>query len=444
MRSSCLLFSTRSIFVPAYQPTYPKTYPNCRHLLREGALFALFALLTAFGVFAQEPGAGAGVTSTTIRIGSVLDLDGEARMRGTALKTGLEAALRSEKIQGRAIELIVQNDSFDPKKAIEATKQMIKQGIFAMIGNASGPSVKAILPLLAENNIPAVGFSIGVDYLRTGVGGIVNYRASFAQESKLVIDTALAAGVKPQEICAYLPNDAGGIANLNAIKVVLAKQPAMAETVNKIQQIIDMSGEEPNRNGIGPVGFYSRHTQMQVRPGYDSLKQWEKAANTRCRLVMLVGGTNPPTSSFIGYTRYKGEKWTISVTSQVEVPTLLNDLRNYQVADKIALTQVVPALDSSLAIVEAARKDLGDRFDSSSLEGYIVGKMFLAAMRSVKGEISRGNFLNAVRGHTFDLDGLTLDFTGDNQGSDLVQLYSLENGDFKPQTPQQAQKAFQQ
>ncbi len=139
---------------------------------------------------------------------------------------------------------------------------------------------------------------------------------------------------------------------------------------------------------------------MQVRPGYDSLKQWEKAANTRCRLVMLVGGTNPPTSSFIGYTRYKGEKWTISVTSQVEVPTLLNDLRNYQVADKIALTQVVPALDSSLAIVEAARKDLGDRFDSSSLEGYIVGKMFLAAMRSVKGEISRGNFLNAVRGHT--------------------------------------------
>lgn len=81
--------------------------------------------------------------------------------------------------------------------------------------------------------------------------------------------------------------------------------------------------------------------------------------------------------------------------------------------------------------------------DSSSLEGYIVGKIFLAAMRTIKGEINRASFLNAVRGRTFDLGGLTLDFTNDNQGSDLVQIYVLDAGFFKPYSAQEIQRIFQ-
>lgn len=414
-------------------------FPNS-HLPFGCGLLALIVLVIAFsGAYAQDTG----VTPGAIRVGSVIDLDGEAKMRGQAIKTGLETALKNEKIQGRAIEFIALNDSFNPKVAVEATKQLLKQGIFVMMGNASGPSVKAILPLLAENKIPAIGFPIGVDYLRPGIGDIINFRASFAQEANLVIDAALAAGVKPREICAYLPNDAGGLTNLTMLKTALAKQPDMAEIVKKIEQVITMPGEEPDRNGIGPVGFYTRHTQMQSRQGYNSLKQWEKAANTKCRLVMTVGGTNLPTASFIGYSRYKGEEWVISVTSQIELMTFVGDLNSYSVTDKVIVTQVVPALDATLPIVDAARKDLGDRFDSSSMEGYIVGKMFLAIMRSIKGDITRDSFLNAARGHTFDLGGLQLDFTNDNQGSDFVQFLYLESGAFKPQTTQQIQKAFQ-
>lgn len=119
-----------------------------------------------------------------------------------------------------------------------------------------------------------------------------------------------------------------------------------------------MPGEEPNRNGIGPVGFFTRHTLAQARPGYDSLKQWEKAANTQCRLVMTIGGTNLPLSSFINYSRYKGEKWLISVTSQIEVTAFSDELKKNQVTDGIIVTQIVPALDAPLPIVDEARKAL--------------------------------------------------------------------------------------
>ena len=400
-------------------------------------LLALTAL--AGGAYAQDPG----ITPTAIRVGSIVDLDGESKMRGQSVKAGVETALKNEKIQGRAIELTVLNDSFMPKNAVEAAKQLIGQGVFAMIGNTGGPSIKAELPLLAENKIPAVGFPIGVDYLRPGVGDIINFRASFAQEAALIMETALAAGVKAQEICAYLPNDAGGVANLKMIKTALAKQPDMAETITKLEQIIALPGEEPERNGIGPVGFYTRHTQTQARPGYDSLKQWEKIAKTKCRLVMLVGGTNPPTSSFIGYSRYKNEKWLVSVMSQIDIPALIEDLNKYQITDKILLTQVVPALDAALPIVDEARKALGSQFNNSSLEGYMVGKLFLAILRNVKGELSRASFLSAARGQTFDLGGFPLDFTNDNQGSDFVQPYVLEGGAFKARTTQQLQKIFQ-
>ena len=380
------------------------------------------------------------MTPSAIRVGSVLDLEGESKMRGRAIKAGLETALKNEKVQGRPIEYLVLNDSFNPKVAVEATRQLVDQGAFAMLGNTGGPSIKASLPLLAENKVPAVGFSIGVDFLRNGKGDIVNFRASFAQEAALVLDAALSSGIKPQEICAYLPNDAGGMSNLAALTKILAKQPNMTDTVRKLEQIIAMTGEEPNRNGIGPVGFFTRHTQMQARPGYDSLKQWEKTANTRCRLVMTVGGTNLPLTNFISYSRYKGETWPISVTSQVEVTAFKDDLKKNKVLDKIVLTQAVPALDSSLPIVEEARKALGERFDSSSLEGYMVGKMFVTILRNVKGEITRSSFLDTVRGHSFDLGGLPLDFTNDNQGSDFVQLLALEDGAFKPKTAQQLQQ----
>ena len=383
-----------------------------------------------------------GVTSTTVKIGGVMDLKGQSNELGLGMQAGINAALKGEKIQNRAIEFTALNDFYTPADTIKSTRQLIDQGIFLMLGSVGTPTAKVALPILAENKIPAVGFFTGAGLLRPGVGDIVNFRASYVQEITNTIEAALSAGVKPQEICAYVQNDAYGMAGVSGIKTALEKQPGMAEVIGKLEQILAMNGEEPARNGIGPVGVYPRNAS-RAREGYLSLKQWEQAAGTRCRLVVTVG-TYTPIASFIGYSRYKSDNWVVSAVSFTGTNNLIQALVDHKVTDKVILTNVVPALDSPLPIVEEARKALGDQLSYVSLEGFIVGKMFLAITRNIKGNITRENFLKAVRGQTFDLDGLNLDFTNDNQGSDFVQLAYLDNGELKSTTPQQLAKAFQQ
>ena len=49
-----------------------------------------------------------------------------------------------------------------------------------------------------------------------------------------------------------------------------------------------------------------------------------------------------------------------------------------------------------------------------------------------EGRITRAKFLANLRGRKFDLGGLTLDYSNDNQGSDLVLLTNLTSDGFKP------------
>lgn len=383
----------------------------------------------------------AGVTGTTIQIGGVMDLNGASKGLGLGMKAGIEAALNGEKIQNHSIKFVVLNDYYTPTETVKATQQLIDQGIFLMLGNVGTPTAKVALPILATNKVPAVGFFTGADLLRPGVGDIINFRASYVQEIATTVETALAAGVKPQEICAFVQNDAYGMAGISGLKVALAKQPGMAETISKLEQILAMPGEEPARNNVGPVGVYLRNGKI-VREGYLSLKRWEKTANTHCRLIVTVG-TYAPIADFIGYSRLKGDNWVVSAVSFTGTDYLLKAVEAYKITNGVIITNVVPALDSSLPIVEEARKALGDQLNYVSLEGFVVGKMFLAITRDIKGDITRENFLKTVRGRTFDLGGLKLDFTNDNQGSDLVQLSYLDGGELKSATPQQLGKIFQ-
>jgi hypothetical protein len=87
------------------------------------AMVGFLSLITSGGVCQSADMQGDGVTPTSIRIGSIMDLDDETQMRGQAIKIGLESALKGEKVEGRTIELTVLNDSYSPQKAVERYKE---------------------------------------------------------------------------------------------------------------------------------------------------------------------------------------------------------------------------------------------------------------------------------------------------------------------------------
>ena len=189
------------------------------------------------------------------------------------------------------------------------------------------------------------------------------------------------------------------------------------------------TGDNPYRNNIGPVGVYKRNT-FSSRDGYQSLKAWEAASGLSCRLVVTVGAY-ASIANFIGYASMKGENWIYSAVSFTGAENLKNALSEFGVTENVIVTQVVPPLDSSLPIVRDARKALGSKLNYVSLEGYVVGRFMLQAMKSIPGkEVTRDGLLSTIKGKRFDIGGLVLDFSNDNQGSDLVISTYLANDRF--------------
>ncbi len=407
--------------------------PSCRigwkHRWRFRHTLACVLVAAAFAP-GRAGWAQQGVTDRLIRIGGVMDLEGRSRGLGLGMKAGIEAAIRNQRVKGRRIEFVTLNDSYTPTKTIKATNTLVTQGVFVMIGNVGTPTAKVSLPILARSKVPAVGFFTGAGILRPGVGDIVNFRASYVQETAAVIRAAIDAGVSPVQICAYVQNDAYGMAGVIGIKRALSALPGTEVVTKTLDVILQQQGENPARNDLGPVGVYQRNT-FTSRSGYQSLKNWEQISKAPCKVVITVGTYNA-ISKFAAYSRYKGQDWIISAVSFTGADNFHKALADANIHDRVIMTQVVPALDSKIAIVTEARQKLGDRFGWVSLEGFIVGKLWLDAMEKVQGRITRAKFLANLRGRKFNLGGLSLDYSSDNQGSDLVVLTNLTSDGFKP------------
>ena len=380
---------------------------------------AAFSALAAFGLALEAVAATrTGVDDKTIYVGGVLDLEGQSRGLGQGMRDGIEAAFRGVQVRGRSLKYVTVNDSYTPELTVRGTQQLIDSGIFAMLGNVGTPTAKVALPILAQNEIPAVGFFTGAGLLRPGVGEVINYRASYIEEAAAVIDQALDNGMDVDQICAYVQNDAYGMSGVEGIKVALKKRTKTRQIIERLDQILALEGDNPARNNIGPVGVYQRNT-LTSREGYESLKKWETENNVQCRLVISVGTYNA-VGRFVGYSRYKGEDWLISAVSFTGADNIKNVLTQFGVHDRFIMTQVVPPLDENLPIIKEAKAALGADFGYVSLEGYIVGKMFVAILNKVDGDLTRSNFVKAAKGNSFNVGGLDLSFRRNNQGSTLV------------------------
>ena len=393
-----------------------------------GAAVAALASILAISVNSAAI-AEIGITSDKIVIGGVMDLEGRSRGLGRGMRDGILAAFQGQKVKGRSIEFVTLNDSYNPSKTIAATEQLVGRGIFAMLGNVGTPTAKVSLPLLDAADVPAVGFFTGAGLLRPGPGDVVNYRASYVQETAAVIEAAIRSGLKPGEICAFVQNDAYGMAGIAGVKAALQKAGNASEIVASLDEIMSQTGTDPYRNNIGPVGVYKRNT-FSSRDGYQSLKAWEVASGLRCRLVVTVGAY-ASIANFIGYASMKGENWIYSAVSFTGAENLKNALAEFGVGENVIVTQVVPPLDSPLPIVRDARKALGSKLNYVSLEGYVVGRFMLQALKAIPGnEVTRDGLLSTINGKRFDVGGLVLDFSNDNQGSDLVISTYLANDSF--------------
>lgn len=373
---------------------------------------SLRACLFGLGLAMTPAYAEPGVNADTIVFGQVAAFEGPAASLGRDMRTGLLAAFeeanRTGGVRGHKLSLISEDDSYDPAKSAMATRKLVNEGkVFALIGATGTPTAAAAEPIAAEAGVPFIAPFTGAQFLRDRAKKtVVNLRASYGQETEAMVDH-LTKDKAITRIAILYQNDAFGRAGLTGVQQALATR------------------------GMAPVAatMFERNTIAVKVP----LLEIERS---KPEAVILVG-PHQPCAEFIRLSRRFGINPLFVTLSFVGSNALANDLK----ADGagVVVTQVVPfPEDESLSIVAYYRAalrahDAAAKPGFVSLEGYLAGRLAIAALQKAGGEPRRQTFLDTMLSNSFDLDGFPLSFgLGSNQGSSKVFLTILQrDGSFR-------------
>jgi branched-chain amino acid transport system substrate-binding protein len=355
-----------------------------------------------------------GVTADTILFGQSAPLDGPASALGQGMRRGILAAFdsanRAGGIHGRMLKLISRDDAYEPDRSILQTRKLIEEDkVFALIGAVGTPTSKAAQPIAAAANVPFIGPFTGAAFLRDPkLSNVINVRASYDAETEAWIKH-LTEDLKVTKIGIFYQDDAFGRAGLDGVKAAMAKR-----------------GME-----LAAEATYERNT-VAVKTALLTLKRAEPEA------VVMVGAYTP-CAEFIKLARKISFNPVFVNISFVGASALARELG----ADGqgVIVSQVVPfPWDASLPVVadyQAAltAEDPQAQVDFVSLEGYLVGRLAIAAIEKSGADLRREGLLATIRTTgKFPIGGLVMTFGPDkNDGLDDVFMTVIQaDGSFKP------------
>src|SRR5215472_2230700 len=114
--------------------------------------------LTQLPAAAQTKVTNEGITPTEIVIGTHQDLSGPIKVWGVPVSNGMKMAVEEINaaggINGRKLKLILEDNGYDPKKAVLASQKMVERDkVFAMIGPMGSPTVLAAQDVLFDAGV---------------------------------------------------------------------------------------------------------------------------------------------------------------------------------------------------------------------------------------------------------------------------------------------------
>ena len=117
-------------------------------------LGTLIGALAAPVAFAQSQG----ISKTEIVLGSILDLSGPLAGPSKQARNGMQMRVdeinENGGIAGRKIKLLVEDNGYDPKKAILAAQKLVNRDeVFAIVGHLGTAQNMAAMPILFEKNV---------------------------------------------------------------------------------------------------------------------------------------------------------------------------------------------------------------------------------------------------------------------------------------------------
>jgi branched-chain amino acid transport system substrate-binding protein len=392
-------------FFGVNQLSYSKTMT--RHGWIVSGRFGL-ALAAAILVAAGAPAwAENGIYPDRIVLGQPAALDGPAAELGQGMREGLLAAFAEANDAGgvnkRRIELISVDDGYDPNRSIVAAKKLINEDkVFALVGSVGTPTSAAVQPIASAAGIPLIGPFTGAEFLRDAdKDKVVNVRASYFQETETMVEH-LTTDLGVTRIAIFYQDDAFGQAGLAGVKIALDKRGMT----------------------LAAEGSYERNTTA-VKRALLTIK------DARPEAVIMIGAYKP-CAEFIKLAREIKLDAVFVNISFVGAEALARELGRDGAG--VVVTQVVPfPRDEKIPLVARYQAELTALDPTAapgfvSLEGYIVGRLVVAALQKSGDDVTRAALLEAIaKTGNFDFDGVTLTYgAANNRGSNQVFLTVIQ------------------
>ena len=307
------------------------------------------------------------VSGETVSVGMSAALSGPASALGHGVKTGIESYFSRVNaeggVNGHTLVLEALDDSYEPAKAAPNMNTLIDdKGVIAVMGNVGTPTAIVTVPIANEKQTLLFGAYTGAGVLRQTPPDryIINYRASYAEETAAMVDGLLGAGIKPEEIAFFTQNDGYGDAGYSgAVAALKAK---------------GFSGTDSLAHGR-----YARNT-TNVEGALGTILD----ADIEPKAIIMVGAY-APCAEFIKQAKLDlPDAHFINVSFVGSIPLLKNLGAD---AEGVIVTQVVPHYASDLPGVAQYRADLkaygdGAEPDFVSLEGYLAAKVFAEGLKA--------------------------------------------------------------
>jgi len=349
-----------------------------------------------------------GVSADSITFGQAAVLEGPASALGQGMRTGIQAAFDEINarggVHGRKLKLISRDDGYEPDRAIAETRKLINEDkVFALIGPVGTPTSAAAQPIATAAKVPFIGAFTGAGFLRNPkLENVINLRASYGAETEAWIKH-LTEDLKIKKIAIFYQDDAFGRAGLDGVKAAMSKRG------------LDLAEE----------ATYERNT-VAVKTALLALRRAAPEA------VVMVGAYKP--CAELIKLAHKLELNPVFVNiSFVGASALAKELGPD--GRGVVVSQVVPfPWDTSLKVVADYQAAIKGAPDFVSLEGYLVGRLAIAALEKIGGEPTRGALLKVIKDTgKFDIGGLAMTFgPTKNEGLDQVFLTVIQpDGSFK-------------
>lgn len=309
-------------------------------------------------------------------------------------------------IQGRKIEFIQYDDKYEPENTLANTQTLIeKDNVFALFGFVGTPTVKRVLPIITQSDIPFIAPYTGASFLRNNdTPNIINFRSSYMEE----IDTLVEYLTKTKgftKFAIFYQNDDYGEEGYIALSKALSERH------------LTLKAE----------GTYKRNT-LSIRHAVHEIESAKPEA------IILVGAYKPTARFIEKIKECCAENIIFCPISFVNADSLMEELKGD--GKDILFSQTVPSYDDALSTEAVEYFNLltfyypHEKPTLVSFESYLAAKSVVTALKSIDGAITQKKFLVAIKSiskHT--LDNIPLGYHN-SQLLNQVYLSTYEEGKF--------------